>query len=129
MSQDVYLGEFRRGPAIFTVFDTSGADGGHTGESTSAPADGSTGGPADEPVGFTERSADGSARSLTGGPSDRPASTGRRFRVDCSDGNGPGEVCTFTSDESPTWRGAWNGDEWCVWIEAEARKVVKQPER
>ena len=74
MAKDTYIGEFRRGPAIFTVF-----------------------------------------------ASDK----GKKFRVDCSDGNGPGDVCTFTLDQPPTWHGAWNGDEWCSWIEAEARKIVK----
>ncbi len=81
MADDRYLGEFRRGPAIFTVFQT-----------------------AVEP---------------------------RSYRVDCSDGNGPGEVCTFNEHpgSAPKWRGAWNGDEWCRWIETEARKVIANPSR
>lgn len=81
MADDRYLGEFRRGPAIFTVFQT-----------------------AVEP---------------------------RSYRVDCSDGNGPGEVCIFNEHpgSAPKWRGAWNGDEWCRWIETEARKVIANPSR
>ena len=65
---DAYLGEFRRGPAIFTVFQTA-----------KAPAN---------------------------------------YRVDCNDGNGPSKVCTFSDRPAsgPTWRGAWNGDEWCACI-------------
>ncbi len=74
---DHYIGEFRRGPAIFTVFQT-------------APAP-------------------------------------RAFRVDCNDGNGPSQVCTFTDHpgSGPDWHGAWNGDEWCAWIELQARKTIK----
>ncbi len=76
---DTYLGEFRRGPAIFTVFRT-----------------------APEP----------------------PA-----FRVDCNDGNGPSEVCTFSDrpGSGPKWHGAWNGDEWCAWIELQARTIARLP--
>jgi hypothetical protein len=74
--EGAYIGEFRRGPAIFTVF--------------------------------------------------RIAVKPDRYRVMCSDGNGPGPVCVFAvpSDAEPRWHGAWNGDEWCPWIEAEARKVI-----
>lgn len=74
---DHYIGEFRRGPAIFTVFQTALAP--------------------------------------------------RAFRVDCNDGNGPSEVCTFTDrpGSGPKWHGAWNGDEWCAWIELQARKTIK----
>lgn len=87
--EGAYIGEFRRGPAIFTVF--------------------------------------------------RIAVKPDRYRVMCSDGNGPGPVCVFTdrsasdnpaSDDhsaaEPRWHGAWNGDEWCPWIEAEARKVIER---
>ncbi|GAB3659183.1 hypothetical protein [Glycomyces tarimensis] len=76
MAEPAYLGEFRRGPAIFTVFALPGSD---------------------------------------------------RLRVDCNDGNGPSEVCTFMSDQHPAWRGAWNGDDWCPWIEAEARRIAREP--
>lgn len=76
--EDAYLGEFRRGPAIFTVFRT-----------------------ADAPP---------------------------QYRVMCSDGNGPGPVCVFSDEpgSDPRWHGAWNGDEWCPWIEAEARKAAER---
>lgn len=80
--QGVYLGEFRRGPAFFTVFQT--------------------------------------------------ASDPRVYRVDCRDsGGGPNPCCTFEEgiEASPRWHGAWNHDEWCDWIEAETRKVVKSPSR
>ncbi|HLU27442.1 MAG TPA: hypothetical protein VKZ65_03315 [Glycomyces sp.] len=72
-----YLGEFRRGPAVFTVFALR---------------------------------------------------RGERVRVDCDDGNGPGEVCVFADepDSEPRWHGAWNGDEWCPWIEAEARRIARR---
>ncbi|GAB3649998.1 hypothetical protein GCM10028833_18690 [Glycomyces tarimensis] len=78
MDEGTYLGEFRRGPAIFTVFRTA-----------QAPA---------------------------------------CYRVTCSDGNGPSEVCVFTDrpGSGPQWHGAWNGDEWCGWIEAEARTIVQK---
>ncbi|HEU5129280.1 MAG TPA: hypothetical protein VFU12_14940 [Glycomyces sp.] len=74
--EGAYLGEFRRGPAIFTLFRI-GAD-----------------------------------------PD--------RYRILCSDGNGPSPVCAFTDTPGaePRWHGAWNGDEWCPWIEAQARKVI-----
>ncbi|WP_199044495.1 hypothetical protein [Glycomyces salinus] len=76
---DAYLGEFRRGPAVFTVFRF-----------------------------------------------DRDS-----YRVECNDGNGPSPVCGFTdrTGDKPHWHGAWNGDRWCAWIEAEARKVIKNPEQ
>ncbi|WP_026924560.1 hypothetical protein [Glycomyces arizonensis] len=122
VDEDAYLGEFRRGPAIFTVFALDKTHNTHNGN--------------------------------------------RRIRVDCNDGNGPSEVCTFTlnnapdtapgdasdgapdsaSDRAPSnnpnstgndnageapadttqWHGAWQGDEWCSWIEAEIRKVLAQ---
>lgn len=49
------------------------------------------------------------------------------YRVDCDDGVGPREVCTFTSQRGspPVWRGAWNGDAWCSWILAQARRTVR----
>lgn len=49
------------------------------------------------------------------------------YRVDCCDSPnaGPGEVCRFTADTAPVWRGAWNGDEWCPWILAEAHTIIK----
>ncbi|WP_156926026.1 hypothetical protein [Glycomyces arizonensis] len=74
--EGAYIGEFRRGPAIFTVF--------------------------------------------------RIAVKPDRYRVLCSDGNGPGPVCVFADEpgSEPRWHGAWNGDEWCPWIDAEARKVI-----
>ncbi len=62
MDEDVYLGEFRRGPAIFTVFSIDKEGG---------------------------------------------------IRVDCSDGNGPGEIRTLALGGPARWFGAWNGDEWC----------------
>ncbi|WP_157930597.1 hypothetical protein [Glycomyces xiaoerkulensis] len=76
MGEHVNLGEFRRGPAIFSVFRTA-----------VSPA---------------------------------------QYRVTCSDGNGPSEVCTFSDrpGPGPKWHGAWNGDQWCDWIEAEARRIV-----
>ena len=71
---EVFLGEFRRGPANFLVYRT-------------------------EPG---------------------------AYRVDCRDSlnAGPSEVCRFTVDGAPVWRGAWNGDQWCDWITAQTRKVV-----
>ncbi|WP_199035313.1 hypothetical protein [Glycomyces salinus] len=52
------------------------------------------------------------------------------YRVEADDGNGPSPVCRLTDDpKGPVnWHGAWNGDRWCSWIEAEARKVIKNPE-
>ncbi len=52
------------------------------------------------------------------------------YRVECSDGNGPSPVCRLADDPNVpvAWHGAWNGDRWCKWIEAEARKVVADPE-
>jgi hypothetical protein len=80
--QDVYIGEFTRGPAFFTVFQTS--------------------------------------------------TDPRVYRVDCRDsGGGPKPCCTFEEgiEDSPYWHGAWNHDEWCGWIVAQTRKVVKNPSR
>ncbi|WP_100448792.1 hypothetical protein [Glycomyces xiaoerkulensis] len=76
---DGYVGEFRRGPAIFSVR--------------------------------------------------RSAREPREYRVDCNDGNGPSEVCRLpeTTGAGPLWHGAWNGDQWCAWIESEARKVIENP--
>lgn len=93
MTDEGYLGEFRRGPAIFTVFQTDQTDRTEQGDRTD----------------------------------EDPA----HYRVDCNDGNGPSEVCTFSNHpgSGPKWHGAWNGDEWCAWIELEARKVVKEPDR
>ncbi|THV41104.1 hypothetical protein [Glycomyces buryatensis] len=53
-----------------------------------------------------------------------------RYRVDCDDGNGPNEVCTFSNKpgESTRWRGAWNNDEWCQWIEEQACKLIAESE-
>ena len=79
---DLYLGEFTRGPAIFFVFQT--------------------------------------------------AADPHAFRVDFRDnGGGPSEVCHFTDEpkDKVTWIMAWNGDEWCPWILAETRKVIKNPAR
>ncbi|HEU5129327.1 MAG TPA: hypothetical protein VFU12_15190 [Glycomyces sp.] len=75
--EGAYLGEFRRGPAIFTVFAIDRGD---------------------------------------------------RIRIDCNDGNGPSEVCVFADlpGAEPRWHGAWNGDEWCPWIEAQARTIIKR---
>lgn len=75
---DDYLGEFRRGPAIFTVFRICGA--------------------------------------------------AACYRVDCNDGNGPSKVCEFSErpGSGPSWHGAWRGDEWCAWIELQARKIVER---
>lgn len=53
------------------------------------------------------------------------------YRVYATDGPaGPHLVCYFTPDREtpPVWRGAWNGDDWSVWIEKRARKVVANPE-
>lgn len=74
---DGYLGEFRRGPAVFTV------------------------------VQRCETSV---------------------YRVDCNDGNGPSKVCEFSEHPSvsPHWHGAWRGDEWCAWIEFQARKIIER---
>ncbi|THV37766.1 hypothetical protein [Glycomyces buryatensis] len=74
------IGTFRRGPANFTVWQTTG----------------------------------------------HPAPN--RYRIDCDDGNGANEVCTFSNKpgESTRWRGAWNNDEWCPWIEEQARNLIKQ---
>lgn len=70
---DQFLGEFKRGPAIFFIYRT-------------APD---------------------------------------TYRIDFRDnGGGPSKVCEFTADTAPRWRGAWNGDEWCSWIEAQARSVI-----
>jgi hypothetical protein len=51
------------------------------------------------------------------------------YRVDCRDSpnGGPSEVCRFTADTDPVWRGAWNGDEWCLWILAETQAIIKRP--
>ncbi|WP_026924430.1 hypothetical protein [Glycomyces arizonensis] len=47
------------------------------------------------------------------------------YRIDFRDnGGGPSEVCAFTTEAAPRWRGAWNGDQWCAWIEAEARSII-----
>lgn len=75
---DAYLGEFRRGPAVFAVFRFD------------------------------------------------PGS----YRVECDDGNGPSAVCRLSDHpgDEPRWHGAWNGDRWCAWIEAQARKVIADPE-
>lgn len=74
--EGAYLGEFRRGPAIFTVH--------------------------------------------------RIAVRPSRYRIMCSDGNAPSPVCVLSEapGSEPRWHGAWNGDQWCAWIEAEARKVI-----
>jgi hypothetical protein len=58
-----------------------------------------------------------------------PPSTPSVYRVDCDDGVGPREVCRFGDDpaEPAIWRGAWNGDEWCDWIMAQARELVARP--
>jgi hypothetical protein len=60
---------------------------------------------------------------------DAPVGEPNSYRVDCDDGVGPREVCRFGDDpDGPvTWRGAWNGDEWCPWILAEARELVANP--
>jgi hypothetical protein len=34
-----------------------------------------------------------------------------------------------SAGDAPRWHGAWNRDEWCPWITAEARKVVENPTR
>ena len=62
---------------------------------------------------------------------DVPAGTPNTYRVDCDDGVGPHEVCRFGDDPEapPVWRGAWNGDEWCSWILAQARVLVANPSR
>ncbi|WP_460543975.1 hypothetical protein [Glycomyces halotolerans] len=80
MTIDGYLGEFRRGPALFTVH--------------------------------------------------RIAEDPARYRVECNDGNGPSPVCYFFDSRNADiqWHGAWRGDEWCDWIESEARRVVKHPD-
>jgi hypothetical protein len=54
--------------------------------------------------------------------------TGSDYRVDCDDGGGPREVCRLSDrpGSGPQWHGAWNGDAWCAWIEAEARKLINQ---
>ena len=74
---EVFLGEFRRGPAAFLVYRT--------------------------------------------GPG--------AYRVDCRDSPNaePGEVCRFTDDGEPVWRGAWDGDQWCGWIAARTREVIGGP--
>ncbi|GAB4004073.1 hypothetical protein GCM10029992_47960 [Glycomyces albus] len=74
-----YLGEFRRGPAVFAVFRF-----------------------------------------------DRDS-----YRVECNEGNGPSPVCTLTDrpGDELQWYGAWRGDQWCSWIEAEARKIIADPEQ
>lgn len=48
------------------------------------------------------------------------------YPVDCRDSpkTAPSEVCRFTADTAPVWRGAWNGDQWCAWIESEARRII-----
>lgn len=53
------------------------------------------------------------------------------YRVDGNDGAGPREICRLTDEpgSTPVWRGAWNNDEWCDWIEAEARKLIAEPRR
>jgi hypothetical protein len=55
---------------------------------------------------------------------------GSEYRVYGDDGAGPRLICWFTDDSeaAPVWRGAWNGDEWCVWIEEQARKLAANPE-
>ncbi|WP_199035491.1 hypothetical protein [Glycomyces salinus] len=52
------------------------------------------------------------------------------YRVDCDDGNGPSQVCRIPADatEAIRWHGPWNGDRWCSWIAAEARKVIANPD-
>jgi hypothetical protein len=52
------------------------------------------------------------------------------YRVECDDRNGPSPVCRLTDDpkDPVVWHGAWNGDRWCKWIEAEARKAIRNPE-
>jgi hypothetical protein len=74
------LGSFRRGPALFTVVQTSV-----------------------EP---------------------------ETYRVDSDDGAGPRPCCILREDSgaSPEWRGAWNRDEWCDWIEEQARALIQRPE-
>jgi hypothetical protein len=56
------------------------------------------------------------------------------YLVDCDDGVGPHEVCRFSIDEprggsglvgfDVTWRGAWNGDQWCGWIIGRIRALI-----
>lgn len=53
------------------------------------------------------------------------------YRVYDTDGPaGPRLVCHFTPDRetSPVWRGAWNGDDWCGWIEEQARDIIADPQ-
>ena len=49
-----------------------------------------------------------------------------RFLVDVDDGAGPRECCRFTdaADDEPVWNGAWNGDEWCLWIMEQSRALM-----
>jgi hypothetical protein len=53
------------------------------------------------------------------------------YRVLANDGAGPREICTLTDEpgSTPVWRGRWNNDEWCDWIETETRKLIAQPRR
>jgi hypothetical protein len=54
------------------------------------------------------------------------------YRIDFRDnGGGPSEVCNFVDEpEAPvTWIRNWDGDEWCLWILAEARKRIEDPAR
>jgi hypothetical protein len=55
---------------------------------------------------------------------------GPEYRVYGDDGAGERLVCWFLADAeaAPVWRGAWNGDDMCVWIEDQARKLVANPE-
>lgn len=40
------------------------------------------------------------------------------YRVFGNDGAGLREICTLTDEpgSTPTWRGAWNNDDWCDWM-------------
>jgi hypothetical protein len=68
------LGDFRRGPALFTVYEQTEGE----------------------------------------------------YPVEVDDGVGP-RPCAWISEDSETpsrWQGAWNKDEWCPWIETNARTVI-----
>lgn len=61
-------------------------------------------------------------------PSETEGTT--EYRVYGDDGPGPRLICWFTSapETPPIWRGAWDGDAWCGWIEEQARKCIANPE-
>lgn len=51
------------------------------------------------------------------------------YRIDCNDGAGAREICRFADEPEaiPEWFGAWQGDEWCEWILAQARRLIAEP--